>query len=320
MFNRYWREYPWMFQFLQFIILLFVLFSFFSLAIIPLVVKGLNIPLEQAINISATSSRKVVLAALFLQIIQAIGIFLLPSLMFAYFTHPRPKQYLGLRKPGKPVQWAWVITSIIGAIPVLMAIQSLVSNIKLPDSVVAGEEARHQTIEAFLNVRSLPEFLLTFFTLAVLPGLSEELFFRGIMMRMAAKSSRKTVFAIILTALVFALFHFDYHGFLSIFLAGILLGYIYYLTGSLWLSIVAHMIHNGLQVLLFYFFKDDAAIKNMIENEVLPWYLPAIGLVIFVGSFYMLWKNRTPLPANWTDDFNEEEIKAMIEEEEEQSL
>lgn len=296
-----------MFQFLQFIILLGVLLSFFSLAVVPLALRLLDVPLEQVVGVSAGSSQKVLIAAMVIQIVQATGLFLLPSLMFAYFTHPDFTGYLGLRKPGKSVQWLWTIIAILGAIPVLMAIQGLMSQIKLPDSVVAQEEARQQTIEAFINVRSVPAFLLTLFTLSILPAISEELFFRGIMFRMAAKSTRKNGFSVILTALVFALFHFDYHGFVSIFLAGAFLGFIYYATGSLWLSIVAHLLHNGLQVLVLYAFKDNAAMQQMMKDEALPWFLPVGGAILFAIGFYMLWKSRTPLPANWTEDFTEAE-------------
>src|SRR5687767_12898677 len=38
-------------------------------------------------------------------LIQFLGLFVIPSLLYAYFADPRPVQYLGLRKPFQPIYW-----------------------------------------------------------------------------------------------------------------------------------------------------------------------------------------------------------------------
>lgn len=312
MFNRYWRDYPWMFQLIQFVILLFITASFFIWGVIPLVAKLTGVPASDVTTLNSSSGMRQVRAAMLYQFIGGIGIFLIPALMFGYFTHPKPIQYLGLKRPGKPVQWFWVVAVILSAIPVLLGIQSLISTIEVSEAIRKMQEERQRGISNLLTMPSAAEFAMAFITLAILPAVSEELFFRGVMFKMAAKGTRKIIFSIVLTAIVFALFHADFYGFISIFMAGILLGFIYYLTGSLWLSMLAHAIHNGLQIILVYFFKGNETIQKMIENDTLPWYIPVMGFVFFMASFYMLWKNRTPLPADWIEDFTEEEKKAFL--------
>lgn len=301
-----------MFQLMQFVILLLVTASFVTLAILPVLAKFTGVALSEVSTISKDSSNNVIQAALLYQFVGVVGIFLLPALLFGYFTHPKPLQYLGLRKPGKPIQWWLVVLVILSAVPVLVAIQSLLSMVELSASFKEMQEKKQSQMSGLLAMPNVLQFIVTFITIAILPAVSEELFFRGVMFRMAAKGTKKTIFAIVLTGLVFALFHDNIYGFVSIFLAGVLLAYIYYLTGSLWLSILAHMIHNGLQVILIYIFSGNAAMEKILKEDTLPWYIPVIGLVIFTLSFYALWKNRTPLPENWTDDFDEDEKQAMI--------
>jgi len=141
---------------------------------------------------------------------------------------------------------------------------------------------------------------------AIIPGLGEELFFRGLLMRFAAKRTRNIYFPLVLSSLMFALLHTNVYGMLSIFLAGLILGSFYYLTGSLWSSILAHICFNGFQVLLIYFSKDGAAAQAM-EHHSVPVPLVIGSTFICAGAYYLLWKNRTPLAADWHADYSREE-------------
>lgn len=311
MFNRYWRDYPWMFQLIQFIILILVTASFFIFGLLPLIAKMTSIPVEAVATINEKSKPAIIHAALLYQFIGATGIFLLPALAFGYFTHPRPLKYLGLVRPGKSIQWTAVIIMVLGAVPVLMAIQSLVSEIELSEAAKKMQLEREQQVGSLLSMPSLIEFFMSFIVLAILPAVSEELFFRGVMFRLAAKGTNKIVFSIVLTGIVFALFHFDFYGFVSIFLAGTMLGFIYYLTGSIWLSMLGHLIHNGLQIGIIYFFRNTEVVKNIIKNDNLPWFVPVIGLAFFAAGLYLLLKNKTPFPPDWLEDFTEEEKKKL---------
>ena len=118
------------------------------------------------------------------------------------------------------------------------------------------------------------------------------------------------VFPVLLTAGVFALAHSQVYGLISIFLAGVLLAVIYNLTGSLWCSILAHLFFNGTQIILSYAGNNNAAIKQYMNNTEIPYYLVIGGAAVFCISFYLLIKNKTPLPPNWTNDYTIAELQA----------
>ncbi len=52
----------------------------------------------------------------------------------------------------------------------------------------------------------------------------------------------------------------------------------------------------------------NPAIKTFMADNTVSLYLVAAGAAIFAISFYLLLKNKTPLPANWSDNFTPEEL------------
>lgn len=149
MFNRYWRSYPWFFQLLQFIILIVVMASFFVVALTPVVLNLMHVSVDALKEVNEKTPRHVINAFLLIQFFTSIGIFLLPVLLFAYFTHPRPVQYLGLVKPGKSIHWWLAPVTIITATPLFLAIAALISNIDFGASVKHAQEVNDQTFRHY---------------------------------------------------------------------------------------------------------------------------------------------------------------------------
>ncbi len=281
--------------------------GFISFMVITLLSKLTPFTLAQITVIDEHSPVSLVNTALIVQGVFSLFVFLAPAGLFAYLAHPEPLPYLGLRAPGKKIQLLLVILIMLGAIPVLEMIGGLISRINFGADVKASQEANDQMQNAFLNMPDFTSFLRVFIIMAIVPALGEEMFFRGVLLRFAKKRMRSMVFPILFTALVFAAAHSNVYGLLSIFLAGILLAVIYNLTGSLWCSIVAHLVFNGSQIVLAYAGGNNATSKAMADSSAVPYYLAAAGAVVFGISFYFLLKNKTPLPTNWTDDFPPEE-------------
>ena len=314
MFNRYWREYPWLLQLLLFVLMIFILAGFFLKVVAPLTVslltqvQGLDLR-----ELSKESPKPVVRAALIWQALSSIAIFALPSLLFAYQATPHFRSYLGLRRPGRSVHWGWVSLLMLGAMPLMLQLQALMRMLDL------GIEDNSKLTEAMLRMESFPEFAAVFFVMAIIPAAGEELFFRGIVMRFiarkngfapmpyelkeAAPDKSRMVLNVGITAFMFAIMHSSLYGFPSILFAGMLLGFIYYLTGSLWCSILAHLINNGLQIILVYFAPFSPGLKEISETDRLPWMVVLAGLILFIYAANGLWKSRTPLPSGWSNDY-----------------
>jgi membrane protease YdiL (CAAX protease family) len=198
---------------------------------------------------------------------------------------------------------------MLGAMPVLEMLSDLISHINFGAAVKASQQENEDIMNAFLVMPSAASLIKVFLVLAIVPAMGEEMFFRGVLMRFAKKRSNSMVLPIVFTAFVFAFAHASVYGFLSIFIAGILLAFIYNLTGSLWCSILAHLFFNGSQIVLSYLSNGNAAAKQATDNAGIPYYLVAAGAVVFGISFYLLLKNKTPLPPNWTDDFTPAELQ-----------
>lgn len=304
---KYFRVYPWGLQLLLFFLMILTMVGAGSFMILMLLPKLSGYNFTQIEGLNEHSPLSLIRTSLIVQGAGSLFIFLIPAWLFAYLTHPQPAKYVGLKAPGKTIQLLLVLLVMLGAMPVLQMIEGLISHIDFGVKVKAEQAANDSMMNAFLTMSSFSDFVWVFVVLAIIPAVGEEMFFRGVLMRFARKRTRTMVLPILFTAIVFAYSHTNIYGYLSIFLAGVLLAIIYNLTGSLWCSIIAHLFFNGLQVILTYMSNSNAAIKGFLENGSMPYYFVILGAIVFCISFYLLLKNKTPLPDNWTDDFPPEE-------------
>jgi membrane protease YdiL (CAAX protease family) len=188
--------------------------------------------------------------------VQFVGLFLAPVLVFAYLSDPKPARYLGLRKA--PLLFFVVgILVMIAAIPLSEYLGFLNQRINFPDGIEdwlkkAESQAQRQTL-MLLQKRSVSDLLLNIVIVAGFAGIGEELFFRGVLQRLAIWGFKNVWLAIIVTAFLFSALHLQFYGFFPRFLLGILLGAIYWYSGSLWPAIVAHFLYDALLITLAYF-------------------------------------------------------------------
>lgn len=315
MFNRYWREYPWFFQLIQYVLLVFICFSFFTIIIIFLLPAITGVDASALATLSVDSPPAIRIGTFVVNTAAHLGIFFIPSALFAYAAHPRPLQYLGLLKPQRNVHWLIVFLLALASLPVSSGIAGLFDQVPLSAGLEASKAKFAEQQKALLNITTAGEFIAAMVMVAIVAPIGEELLFRSIMFRFAAKKMVGNIFwPIMLTAVLFGSIHFNVVGFPSLVLAGLILGYIYYLTRSLWLSIFAHSIINGTQAILIYFARDNKELMLMMESNETPWGLFIGGIILFIASFYWLWATRTPLPPGWTNDFSPEELQQKEQE------
>lgn len=88
----------------------------------------------------------------------------------------------------------------------------------------------------------------TAFYMGLLAGVSEELFFRGFIGTFLRLIAPALIFAVVPSALIFALFHyFAYQSvgaFIVLFVLGLILGFVHELSNDIGASMVAHVINN----------------------------------------------------------------------------
>lgn len=308
MFNKYWRSYPYLLQLFLLIMMIFTLLSAATYIAfsVPQMITGVST--EEITNISTASSQKILNAARLQQLLFSLIFFSGVAFLYAYASHPRPLKYLGFSRVKKPAHVLLAIVLALAAIPLVEQLQSVLKLIDLGDKVNAMQANIEHRQEAMLTFSSPLTFIYTIFLFAILPAVGEELFFRGLLMRFINKRTNRVHFSIFLSATVFALFHGEPYSTFPILLMGMLLGYIYYYTGSIWLSILAHFIVNGIQVTLLYMANNGMLSSKLTTMESYPWLVVVIALVVFCGFLYLLINNKTPLAAGWSADYTPEEV------------
>lgn len=132
--------------------------------------------------------------------------------------------------------------------------------------------------------------IVTFFIVAVTPGLCEEFFFRGMVLGSYEKKYGLFTGAV-MSAVLFGFFHFNPMNLLGPIFLGLMFSWVLQVTGSIWTAMYAHMVNNGVAVLFLYAFagvdKKAAAADQAAAVQQLGGLYPVvmgIGL-IFLGLF-----------------------------------
>lgn len=167
---------------------------------------------------------------------------LLPSLLFLYFKRYPIKKVLRLNRISFK-QILMVILITIFTYPLAIFLQaiflSILSYFKdiTPNGVPLPEDGI--------------QYIISFFIIAISPGICEEVMFRGVMLDAYEKIGRNK--SIIITAFLFGIFHFTVLNMIGPFLIGIVFGIMVYKTNSLYSSIIGHTVNNGIALTLGYF-------------------------------------------------------------------
>jgi membrane protease YdiL (CAAX protease family) len=127
--------------------------------------------------------------------------------------------------------------------------------------------------------------------LVVIAPLTEELIFRGLILRglLARTNPRR---AIVISALLFALIHVNPWQFPTAFVAGLVLGWAYFRTGSLTLCMAGHALHNSIWLLgtgLPFVIRGFNSTPPAGTVDFQPWWFDLTGVVlILVGTAWFL--------------------------------
>lgn len=187
-------------------------------------------------------------ALLLYQCIGSLLMFLVPGLIMInrWKTH----KINTLEKPN----WGWINTILtIILLPLLLPFMDYLSSIwnnwgqqiPLLKGIFEQYNANTQLIEKMIFFEHIGDTLFSFIVFVIFAALSEEVFFRGTIQRFLHQSLKPGQ-AILIGALAFALGHLNIVQLPFLLIAGGVLGLIYWFSGRLWVSILAHALHNGL--------------------------------------------------------------------------
>ena len=173
-------------------------------------------------------------------------------------------------------------------VPILVFITPAISLLMEPiiESIPYFQEFQ----EMFMGMLG-EETWIIFITVAISAPILEEILFRGIILDGFLKNYSPTK-AIVWSAVIFGLIHMNPYQFIGATLVGILMGWIYWRTRSLWLCILIHFINNSLGFFLNWIFElpEDSleGTRALMNND--SQYFTMLGvaaLVVVVGLFLL---------------------------------
>lgn len=134
---------------------------------------------------------------------------------------------------------------------------------------------------------------LGFLAIGILAPLAEEMVFRGAILRtlLSAFGKQRRWIAIGISALLFAVVHGNMAQGFSAFFLGLLIGWMYYRTGSIVPGVVYHWVNNSIAVLLYRIapqFADMTLIEYFQHDTLRIGLCMLFSLMIFGASLYQL--------------------------------
>ena len=206
------------------------------------------------------------------QVINQIGVFFLPPLLFAYLFSTDSGHYLKVRRIPPVTLFLLAGLSIYAILPFINWLTEINQHMTFPQALegignwMKAKEAQTDKItEFFLSVKSPGGLVANLVVIALIPALGEELLFRGLMQRLLNEWTRSITAGVILTAFIFSAIHLQFFGFLPRFLLGLMLGIMLEVTQSLWVPVFAHFVNNATLVILFYL-HDTGVIATKMED------------------------------------------------------
>lgn len=244
---------------------------------------------------------------LLLQLIYALVLFIIAPLFFLSFIN-------------KSVQLQWVgSTENIGNLAIMAVLIVIAyfpssaylvnwnAGLQLPEafaqleqSLKAQEQALQELTAYFINFHSFGHFAFGILVIAVVPGIGEELVFRGLIQRYLTQIFKNPHAGIWVTGLLFSLFHWQFYGLFPRWILGALFGYLYWWSGRLIIPIIAHFINNAFTLILAYMWQqqDSSGLEGLedVSGQVSIWV--AITSTAIVLAFLRYFKQAASKPVN----------------------
>jgi membrane protease YdiL (CAAX protease family) len=187
--------------------------------------------------------------------------------------------------------WSIVVLALLLMIistPFVLFTLQLNQQIPLPESFKVAEEQAEQVLKGLLNMEYPAELIGNLILIAVLPAIGEEIVFRGIVQRQLMRVMLNPYVALFVAAVIFSLAHFQMEGFIPRLVLGMVLGWLYWKSGNLWVPSIAHLFNNGAQVLGQYLHKQGLSSVNLEDDISVPVVAALLSLLLAAGVITLI--------------------------------
>lgn len=279
------------------------LFSFLSVLFVWLV-HGVNIA-GQPGAISDFQNPETIKILKSMQLFQAMGLFIIPPFVLAFLVSEKPLTWLKLNATHRTV-YQLMLTFLVMMFcqPFINWFAAWNSGLPVSEWMREAEERAADITKAFLGDQNIAGLMVNILIIGILPGLGEELFFRGAIQNLFIKASRNTHVGIWISAFIFSAIHMQFLGFFPRLFLGALFGYMAAWSGSLWLPIFAHALNNTSAVVIHWLIM-TGRLSNRAEEigsgeQDIIW--------VLIGTFVCLWFLKMIHDLNWKRQFIETDL------------
>jgi membrane protease YdiL (CAAX protease family) len=171
--------------------------------------------------------------------------------------------------------------------------------------MIEKEDNATRLTDSLMTSNTFWIMILNVLVIAVMPAIGEELIFRGIFQKIFYNLFKSGHLAIWFTAFVFSAIHFQFFGFVPRFILGLVFGYLFLWSGTLWLPVISHFVNNAVPVIGAYiqgWEKSNAPMDITLWKQIIGLPLPIIISIIILLYF----RNKNKKEA--TSGFNESQL------------
>jgi membrane protease YdiL (CAAX protease family) len=280
-------------------------FFFIGSMIMLIVMLGMGIPVAELGKMD-WSKPKLLSAMKLVQALSSVLMFLLPAFFYSLITfHRRPFYFLGAKSAERSSSYWFAVITIIVAFPLVVWLGNINQLIPLPQWMIDLEKDATKQMEAFLKAGSFKDVLINVIIIVLLPAICEEICFRGALKRIVINITKSPWMGIIITSIMFSALHLQFQGFLPRMFLGVLLGAIYWYSGSIWPGVAAHFVNNAVQVVAVSYFPEYIA-----KNPEMPLILVPISAVL---TWFALWKMKSGSSSTYDKVYEYEKLNRSNE-------
>ena len=233
----------------------------------------------------------------YILIAQDISYFIIPGVILLIKLNPGYKGGIMDIKILRINDVILVVILTLCAFPVTSLAGQLNSGMVLPDRLSGieqwmrdKEEYANHLLDLIMTPETYTGMLLNLLIIAAIPAIGEELIFRGIFQKILHNLLRSGHLSVWITSFLFSAMHFQFYGFLPRFILGMIFGYLFLWSRSLWLPILSHFINNAVPTIGAYIKgwgkinePGDAGLVNQIAGLIVP-----LIIIVFILNWFRM--------------------------------
>ena len=269
------------------LILASTLITFFMGILLAVPFYGTGV-LDTLVDAGESFGRENIALLKYFQIVNQLGVFFIPVFLFSFLTTGSPGGYLQMKRYPTVFSVVAVIFLTFSILPAIHWLSGINESMHLPDFLnrveewmQRSEEKNQRLTEAFLSTKTFGGLLLNILMIGVMAAIGEELLFRSVLIRLFKNWSGNVHFAVVISAILFSAFHLQFYGFLPRLVLGLMFGYMFVWSGSVWLPVAAHFLNNTSAVVVYYFINTE-----VLETSAEDFGATDSNLLIFISFLF----------------------------------